>query len=141
MRTAGSAAKISRAAARSVAERRSPCGDERLNMADGAAESEGLGALGGAEVGVARAEREAVGVADDGADDDFGAETQIGDHAAEDGDLGRVFLAEEGEVGLGGDEQLGDDGGDAAKMAGAGCAVEAIAEAGDIDECGVWAVG
>ena len=68
-------------------------------------------------------------------------EAEIRDHAAKDGDLGRVFLAEEGEVRLGGDEQLGDDGGDAAKMAGAGCAVEAIAEAGDLDESGVGAVG
>ena len=46
-------------------------GDQRLDVADGAAEREGLGAFGGAEIGVARAEREAVGVADDGADDDF----------------------------------------------------------------------
>ena len=102
-------------------------GDERLDLADGAAESEGLGALGGAEVGVARTEGEAVGVADDGADDDLRRKAEIGDDAAQNGDLGRVFLAEEGAVGLGGDEQLGDDGGDAAKVAGAGCAVEAMA--------------
>ena len=103
-------------------------GDERLDVADGAAEGEGLGALGRGEIGVARAEGEAVGIADDGADDDFRGEAQVGNHAAQDGDLGRVFLAEEGAVGLGGDEQLGDDGGDAAKMAGTGCAVEAIAQ-------------
>ncbi len=116
-------------------------GYERLDVADGAAEREGLRALGRAEVDVARANGEAVGIADDGAYDDFDCEAQIGDHAAEDGDLGRVFLAEEGEVGLGGDDKLGDDCGDAAKVAGARSAVEAVAEAGDFDKCGIGAVG
>ena len=87
------------------------------------------------EISVARAERKAVGVADDGADDDFSGEQQIGDHAAEDGDLRCVLLAEEGAVGLGGDEQLGDDGGDAAKVAGAGLAVETLAQGRDFDKC------
>jgi hypothetical protein len=39
-----------------------------------------------------------------------------------------VFLAEVGAVGLGGDEELGDYGGDAAKVGGAGLAVEALAQ-------------
>ena len=46
-------------------------GGQRLDVADGAAESEGLRAFGGAEIGVARAESETVGVANDGTDDDF----------------------------------------------------------------------
>ena len=62
----------------------------------------------GREISIARAEREAVGVANDGADDDFSDEPQIGDHAAQHRDLSRVLLAEEGEIGLGGDQQLGD---------------------------------
>jgi hypothetical protein len=95
-----------------------------------------LCALGGAEVDVAGAEGEAVGVANDGADDDFDREQQIGGHAAENGDLGGVFLAEEGAVGLGGDEELGDDGGNSAEVAGAGCAVEAVAQAFYVDDCG-----
>jgi hypothetical protein len=49
--------------------------------------------------------------------------------------------SEESAIGLGGDEQLGDDGGDAAKVAGAGCAVEAITEAGDLGKCGAGPVG
>ena len=95
----------------------------------------------GREIGVARAEGEAVGVADDGADDDLRREAQIGDHAAEDGNLGRVLLAEEGAIGFGGDQQLGDHGGDAAKVAGAGCAVQTIAEGWDFDKGGIGAVG
>jgi hypothetical protein len=45
-------------------------------------------------------------------------------------------LSEEGAVGFGGDEELGYDGGYAAKVAGAGEAVEAIAESLDLDEGG-----
>ena len=56
---------------------------------------------------IAGAESQSVEVADDGADDDFGGEAQVGDHAANDGDLGGILLAEECAVGLGGDEQLG----------------------------------
>ena len=91
---------------------------------------------GGVEVAVARTEREAVGLADDGADDDGCRQAKVADHAAEDGDLRGVFLAEEGEVGFGGDEQFGDDGGDAAEVAGAGGSVEAAAEGFDVDEGG-----
>ncbi len=43
-------------------------------------------------------------------------------------------MAEEGTVRLGGDEELGDYGGYAAKVAGSGLAVEAVAEAFDIDK-------
>src|ERR1035437_4348775 len=61
-------------------------------LADYAAEDEGLVAFGGAEVEVAGAEGQAVGLADDGADDDFGGQGQIGRHAAEDGKLGGGLL-------------------------------------------------
>ena len=51
------------------------------------------------------------------------------------------FWPKKARSGFGGDEQLGDDGGDAAKVAGTRCAVEAIAEVFDFDEggcaCGV----
>ena len=109
--------------------------DKRFHVMDGAAEREGLAAFGRREVSVARAEREAVSVAHDGAHDDFGGEQQIGSHAPQDCNLRCVFLAEVGAVGLGGDEQLGDNGGHAAKMAGAGLAVETIAECGNFDKC------
>ena len=73
-------------------------------MADRAAEREGLGALRRSEVGVARAEREAVRVAHDRADDDSCGEQKIGSHAPQDGNLRRVLLAEEGAIRFGGDE-------------------------------------
>ncbi len=63
-------------------------------------------------------------------------EAQVGDHAAQHGNLGGVLLAEEGAVGLAGDEQLGDHGGYAAKVAGAGFAVEAVAQAFHLDKSG-----
>ena len=87
------------------------------------------------EVSVARAERKTVSVADDGAHDDFGGQQQVGSHAPHDCNLRCVFLAEEGAVGLGGDEQLGDNGGNAAKVAGSGMTVETIAECGNFDKC------
>jgi hypothetical protein len=95
-----------------------------------------LSPFGSAEVDVSRAESQAVGLADDGTHHNFGGEAQVGNHAADDGYLGRVFLAEEGAVGLRGDEQLGDYGGYAAKVAGAGCAVKAVAQAFDFNESG-----
>jgi len=52
------------------------CGCESLCFADGAAESQGLDALGGAEVAVAGAEGQAVGLANDGTDDDFDGKAQ-----------------------------------------------------------------
>ena len=64
------------------------------------------------------------------------ARQQIGNHAANDGNLGRILLAEESFIGFGGDEQLGDDRSDAAKMAGAGDAVKTVSEVFDFDKCG-----
>ena len=82
------------------------------------------------------AQGQAVEFTDDGTDYDFSGEAEVGDHAAEDGDLGGVFLAEVGAVGLGGDEELGDYGGYSAKVGGSGPAVEAVAEAFDFNKCG-----
>src|ERR1017187_5372969 len=98
---------------------------EGCGLVDGSAERQGLGALRGTEIDVAGAESQAVGLADDGANHDFCGQAEVCEHAAEDGDLGGIFLAEEGAVGLGGDEELGYDGGNAAEMAGAGGAVKA----------------
>ena len=63
-------------------------------------------------------------------------QNQIVYPCAENCDLRGVFLAEESAVGLCGDEKFRDDGGDAAKVAGAGRAVEAVAQAFDFDEGG-----
>ena len=79
-------------------------GDKRFHVVNGAAEREGLVAFLRCEIRIARAERKSVGVAHDGADDDFSGEQQIGGHAAQHGNLRCVLLAEKGAVGLGGDE-------------------------------------
>ena len=63
-------------------------------------------------------------------------QAKITNHAAEDRDLGGIFLTEVGAVWLGGGKELGDDGGDAAEMSGAGFAVKAIAEAFHLDKGG-----
>jgi len=109
-------------------------------VADRAAESEGLGTLGGSEIGVAGAEGEAIGVADDGADDDFRGEAQIGDEAPDDGNLGGVFLAKLRAIRLGSEEQLGNNGGDSAKVAGPGLAVQALAQGWNFDKSRIGAV-
>ena len=112
------------------------CGCKNFDFADRSAQHEGLGAFGGAKVDVARAQRQPVRLADDGAHYNFGRQTQIGDHAAHDSTLGCILLAEEGAVGLGRHEQLGNDGGYSAKVAGAGLAIEAIDEACNLDKRG-----
>jgi len=108
--------------------------DKGLNLVDCAAQDEGLGALFGTEIDVARAESEPIRIADDGADDDLRRETKVGDHTADHGDLGCVFLAEEGAIGFGGDEQLGDDGCNAAEVTWTRCSVETVAEIADFYE-------
>jgi hypothetical protein len=52
-----------------------------------------------------------------------------------------IFLAEEGLIRFGGDEEFADYSGDTAKVAWAGMAIEAIAQAGHFDECRDWSVG
>ena len=98
-------------------------GYEGFDGDEGLAEDPGLDAFSEVEVDVSGAEGEAGVVADDGANDDAGGEAEVGGEAPDDGDLGGVFLAEEGAIGFRGDKELGDDGGDALKVAGAGCAV------------------
>jgi hypothetical protein len=104
------------------------------DVAEGLREGASVVALGGGEVAVAGAEGEAVGVADGGADDEVEVEVEVADHGAEDGDLGGVFLAEEGAVGGEDVEELGDDGSDAAEVVRARGAVEAAADVRDVDE-------
>src|ERR1035441_2820072 len=95
-----------------------------------------MGAFASAEVNVSGTEGQAVRVTHDGADHNFRANAEVRDHAAENGNLGSVFLAEEGAVGFTGNQQLGDHGGHTAKMAGSGLAVQTIARAFDLDKCG-----
>ena len=59
----------------------------------------------------------AVGLAHDRHADDLDAEVEIAHHAADDGELLEVLLAEHGDVRLDGVEQLGDHRGDAAEVA------------------------
>ncbi len=73
--------------------------------------------------------------------DELYGEVEVADKGAENGDLGGVFLAEEGEIRLDDVEELGDDGGDAAEVRGAGAAVEAGADFGDVDPGAAGAVG
>ena len=102
--------------------------------AEGLREGKGFAALIGGQIAVARAQGKAVRVADCGADGDFDGKVEVAGHGAEDGDLGGVLLAEEGAVRLEDVEELGDDGADAAEVAGAGLAVEAVAQVAWIDE-------
>ena len=99
-------------------------------------EGKRAGALGLREKCVAGTESKPIEIADDGADDNFDGEEQIGNHAANDGSLSRILLAEKSFIGFGGDEQLGDDRSDAAKMAGAGDTVKTVSEVFDFDKCG-----
>ena len=66
--------------------------------------------------------------------DDFQAEEQIADHAANDGQLLVVFLAEDGGMGTDDVEELGHHGADAAKMAGSLRAAESARKLGFVHE-------
>ena len=101
-------------------------GGERLGGAQAAAERDGGRAVLRAEVGVAAAHREAVGLADDRPDDELDVvEVQVGHQARDDGHLLGVLAAEDGPVGPHGEQELGDDGGDAAEVLGPRRALEA----------------
>ncbi len=110
--------------------------DLGLDGAEGAAENERLAAIVRGKIAVAGAHGQAIRLADDGADDQFEIEVEVADHATQDGDLSGILLAEEGFVRGDDVEQLGYDGGDAAKVAGAGGAVEAILDFFDLNEGG-----
>ncbi len=91
-------------------------------------------ALVGCEVGVARAEGQAVGVSDDGTDFDLGGEAEVADQLLDDERLLVVFLAEEGAVGGDDLQQLEHDGRDAPKMGGTRGAFERLGDGADIDK-------
>ena len=67
------------------------------------------------------------------AGDRLDGEIEIGAHVAEDGLLLEILLAEEEVRGLGDEEQFGDDGADAAEMAGP------AADGRSLEEVGHWA--
>src|SRR5258707_13839459 len=104
------------------------CGQLGAGGFERAVQNGGGAALLGAEVGVARRERETIRLADDGTDYDFGIEIQVARHLRDDADLLRVLAAEISEVRLHDLQELHDDGGDATKMAGTRTAFEAVAE-------------
>ena len=111
-----------------------------LDRGERARERRGALAVARVEVGVARAHRQAVGLADDRQHLDPHREVEVGDHAADHRRLLGVLLAEVGDVGADDVEELGDDRGDAAEVPGAaprGVAVEHLGErAGDLDRGG-----
>ncbi len=82
----------------------------------------------GAEVGVARAHRQAVGLAHDRQRLDPHREVEVADHAPDHDRLLGVLLAEVGDVGPDRVEELGDDGGDAAEVLGTATGGVAIRE-------------
>ena len=94
----------------------------------------------GVEVGVARAHRQAVGLAHGRQHLDPQREVEVADHAPDHRRLLGVLLAEVGDVGADDVEELGDDGGDAAEVLGAaarGVAVEHLGQAAaDLDRGG-----
>src|SRR5271165_2379445 len=81
------------------------------------------------QVGIARAHGQAIGFADDGAAHNLDWEFKVAHHAADDGKLGGIFLAEERGVRFNDMKQLGDNRGYAAEMARARTAVELFAQA------------
>src|SRR5580704_19635229 len=101
---------------------------------EGTIERGGGAAIIGAQVGVARGKREAVGFAHDRADYDLCVEVQVGSHLLDDAALLGVFTAEVGEAGLYDFEKFQDDSGDALKMSGPRASFEAIAEAFNIHQ-------
>ncbi len=106
-----------------------------LNMTNGAAERESLGSLGWVQVNIAGADGKTIGIANDGAHHNFDCKPQIGDHPSQHGDLCRVLLAKKCAIGFGRNQELGNNSGDAAKVARPRCSVEAIAEVRNFDEC------
>ena len=91
------------------------------------------GAEVGGEVAVAAAHGEAVGIANSGEGDDFAGEIEVGAHLPEDELLLEILLSQEKVGGLGDGQEFGDDGADAAKVAGADLAFEDIGERARVD--------
>ena len=99
--------------------------DRRRRFGEGAGQGEGGGSFGLGKIDVARGKGEAVGVALGRHADDLEVEVEVAGHAADDGELLIILLAEQGDVGPDLVEQLGDDGRDAVEMAGTRGAVTA----------------
>ena len=111
-----------------------------LGGGQGARDGDGAGAVGGLEVDVAAAHRQAVLLAHGRHHLDPQREVEVAHHPLDHRRLLGVLLAEVGDVGADDVEELGDDRGDAAEVAGAaalGVAVEDRGEvAGDLDRGG-----
>src|SRR5690349_854109 len=103
------------------------CGELGAGGLERAMQDGGGGALVFGEICVAGGESEAVWLADNWAYDNFRVEIQVARHLRNDAHLLRVFAAEISVMGLDDFEQFHDDGGYAAKVAGARAAFEAIA--------------
>src|ERR1700676_4744346 len=83
------------------------------------------------EVCIKRAHSEAIGFAHDRADHDLDWKIQVLHHAANDGGLSRIFLAEESDVWFDGVKELGNNSGHAAKVAGTRPPAQFVAKAFD----------
>ena len=109
-------------------------GDRVRDGAERAAQRGGALAVGRAEPGVARREREAVGCADRRDDLQRDREVEVADHPAQDRDLLRVLLAEVDGVGRDDVQQLADDRADAVEVRRPALgALEHAAQAGHAD--------
>ncbi len=104
-----------------------------LHQAQRARERDRVQPLFGREVGVARRQRQAVRLAHDRTADHLGGEIEIARHAADDGELLEVLLAEEGQLRARQGEELGDHRAHAAEMAGAARAAERLGERARLD--------
>ena len=93
-------------------------GDRRLGGAQRAARAQRARALVRREAGVAARQREAVGLAHGRQDGELDGQVEVAHHAAQDGDLLGVLLAEERDVGRDDVEELGHDRADAGEVAG-----------------------
>ena len=89
---------------------------QALALSHGARENKRGGALFGGQVGVARAFRQTVFLAHDGAAHNLHVHVQVTHHATDDGQLLGVLLAEVGAVGLGDVHQLVNNGAHAAEV-------------------------
>ena len=107
--------------------------DYALGSAQRARQRKGTLALLGAQVGVARAHRQAVRLADGRSDLDPHGEVQVVGELADDERLLGVFLAEVRDVRPGHVEEFGHDGGDPLEVTGAGGAVEWAGQPADLD--------
>src|SRR5690606_8047664 len=105
-----------------------PGGDDGLRPCERATQGDGGCSSGGAQADVARAHGEAVGFANGFHRDDVEPEVEVAHHLPNHGELLEVLFAEVGAVRLDDVEELGDDGGDAAEVAGAEGAAQAVGE-------------